>query len=277
MKGQHSETIRLRNSGVPMKQFSDFAFSGNSTKDMQAEDGRSTLVRNALLVTGASAVALGLWRRDRLGWPAVLGGSVLLARGAALKLPQEFSWEVSQTIDRPAADIMAYFRELKNWPLFMKPIRSEGANNFYIDQLDSIRWPEGAREGIARITDSSESSLRWKSEFGGQLHECSVELRPAPGDRGTEIHWRVRSKSRKALAAELLGMSSGTSGEQMARESLRALKQLLEAGEMATTDGQAHGRRGLKGRMERAVFRESVDEKPRRIQPHSVEQERAAS
>lgn len=44
------------------------------------------------------------------------------------------------------------------------------------------------------------------------------------------------------------------------RESLRHVKQLLEAGEIPTTIGQPVGRRGLKGAAMRVIYRERPSE-----------------
>jgi uncharacterized membrane protein len=260
------------------KQIVDFSSSEFSTTDTedQVKESSATM-RNALLVAGASAIAFGLWRRDRIGWPAVIGGSALLARGAVQKLPRESSCEVSQTIYRSPSEIFSYLREVKNWPAFMKPMKDDGPDNFYIGQQDTIHWSEGSRQWTGKITGSSESSLQWRSKSDGQVRECSIEWRPAPGDRGTEVRWRLRSKTPIAFLPELFRTGAGDSDEQMARESLRALKQLLEAGELATTDGQPHGDRGTKGKIERDLFHESRDEKRRGSQSVIAESQQAAS
>jgi len=53
------------------------------------------------------------------------------------------------------------------------------------------------------------------------------------------------------------------------RESLRHLKQLIEAGEIPTTAGQPSGARGIRGAAKRIVFREGPTEQ-------SIEQTRVA-
>jgi uncharacterized membrane protein len=217
----------------------------------------SQATRKALLAAGSSAIAFGLWkRRERVGWPAVLGGTVLLARGLAMVLPHESSCQVSQTINRSLSDVFAYCSEVKNWPAFMRNMH-ESFENFRLDGPGMIQPSEGSQQPkTATVGSSPDKSLQWTSKSDGQLHQGSLELHLAPGERGTEVHWRVHSIKPQRLVTELLRSGAGASMEQTARESLRALKQLLEAGELATTDGQPHGHRGLKGQIAGLVFRE---------------------
>ena len=69
----------------------------------------------------------------------------------------------------------------------------------------------------------------------------SVHFEDAGGDRGTRV--RVRLQYRPpggkigAAVARLLGRDAAT----QIREDLRRFKQLLEAGEIATTEGQPRG------------------------------------
>jgi uncharacterized membrane protein len=67
------------------------------------------------------------------------------------------------------------------------------------------------------------------------------ELRPAPGDRGTELHAVVHYVSRAPAA---LGATLRTATvDARLRETLRRLKTLIEARELPTTEGQPTGRR----------------------------------
>ena len=57
------------------------------------------------------------------------------------------------------------------------------------------------------------------------IRSLAVRFDPAPGDRGTEVHLRNEDRSAHATI----------------RECLRAFKQELEAGEVATNDRQPRG------------------------------------
>lgn len=256
--------------------------SGSMSDPMpeQRLNNSSGTKRNALLLAGGSALAYGLWKRDRIGWPMAVGGALLMVRAATTTSPCNSACQVSYTIGRPAAEIFAFWQDAKNWPLFMRGIKSAR-----LEDGNTVVWvlSENGVEGRSRITQTVPGKLmRWTSMIESRSYECELQLRPAPGNRGTEIQFRIESISPQNSVMQVLRRTSGHSMEQQARESLRMLKQLLEAGEVPTTDGQPHGSRGTKRKSERMMFRENVSEgrrPPRAIEIPSEqrEEQRAAS
>ncbi|TCI99695.1 hypothetical protein [Aeromicrobium sp. IC_218] len=75
------------------------------------------------------------------------------------------------------------------------------------------------------------------AELGDRI---DVRLRPAPGDRGTELSARLRSGAPRGSAGSRL---SGSDPEADLRSALRRAKQLLEVGEVLAVDPAPHGRR----------------------------------
>jgi uncharacterized membrane protein len=74
-------------------------------------------------------------------------------------------------------------------------------------------------------------------------HAGAVRFRPAPGGRGTEVRLDIEYDPPGAATLRLaVGRSIarlfGSATEYVVEEDLRRLKQLLEAGETATTRGQ---------------------------------------
>jgi hypothetical protein len=67
-----------------------------------------------------------------------------------------------------------------------------------------------------------------------------VEVSAAPGDKGTELRARLRSRKPEELLA---GRRSGQDPRQQLRSALREAKQLIEAGEVLRVDPVPHGRR----------------------------------
>jgi uncharacterized membrane protein len=65
---------------------------------------------------------------------------------------------------------------------------------------------------------------------------------PAPGDRGTEVHVRLDYKPPGGKAGAMVAKLFGDEPGQQVGDDLRRLKQMLEAGEVATTAGQPSGR-----------------------------------
>lgn len=216
--------------------------------------------RAAMLVAGTSALAYGILRKDGLRWPMLLGGAALVGTASAKAFPREMSCEVSCTINRPASEIYSYLHDSHNW----------------IDQLVSEKQ-KNQKSSVTLTGEQPDQSLSWQAG-DGRRYDVILRFQPAPGNRGTEVHAHVRTPSTTSLIAELFQSAGGQSLEQRTRESLRRAKQLLEAGEIATTDGQPHGTRGFKGKMQRAMLRENATEKrPQQTTAPNRDQELAAS
>jgi uncharacterized membrane protein len=83
----------------------------------------------------------------------------------------------------------------------------------------------------------------------GPLAELSdaveVQIRPAPGGRGTEVAARLRDGA-PAGTAEPVARIAGSDPRQDLRAALRQSKQLLETGEVLTPDEQPTTRRTLR-------------------------------
>ena len=221
----------------------------------------------AYLIAGSAAAAFGLSRRTWPGAAIALGGAALIARGITTSVDLEGACVVSQTIDRSADEIYQMIRSVPSWPSFVKSLHSaREENSFVVWQADV----DGKRlRGRVEIMDESPGQyIRFRTEDDDLLREISVELRKAPGERGTEVSVEINWVGYGMALQELFQSAAGTSSEQLAREGLRCLKQSLEAGEIATTVGQPHGARGLRGKMERVMLRESPVE-DQRIRPTS--------
>jgi uncharacterized membrane protein len=133
-----------------------------------------------------------------------------------------------------------FFRRLENLPRFMAFVDS-------VQPLDETRsrWagrsPSGSRlEWEAEILEDRPGDLlAWRSVAGAPVHHAgAVRFRPAPGDRGTEVRLEVEFEWPEAPLGRALAHVLGAATEYVAEEDLRRLKQILEAGETATTRGQ---------------------------------------
>jgi uncharacterized membrane protein len=235
----------------------------------------STVGRAAYAIAGLSGVLYGAWRRDRLGWPLLLGGGYFLYRAAVQKIPQENSIRLAQTVNRSADEIYSFWRDFQNWPLFM-----DGMDRVQSADSMTVAWTgeNGSIDGESAILEEQPGQLlRWLSRVENDEYEAAIELRPAPSNRGTEIYFHLLDRKPQTVVSQILRRATGDSMEQWGRESLRALKQLMEAGEVPTTDGQPHGSRGAKGKIERAVFREGVEEKKRQPRATRIPNQKLAA
>lgn len=159
--------------------------------------------------------------------------------------------ESSVTILRPPAEVYAFWRNFANLPRFMKHLES-------VDAITPVRshWRWRTLGGLIIEWDSEiiaeiqNRMISWQSLAGSDLNQAgSVWFKPAPPDAATEVHVLFRYKP---SGGRLLGSVSprlaeliGEDPEQILKEDLRYLRWLLEAGEVPTIEGQAHGSRGL--------------------------------
>jgi uncharacterized membrane protein len=131
-----------------------------------------------------------------------------------------------------------------------------------VERIDDRRshWiataPAGMRvEWDAEIVGHEpDRGLAWRSLPGSAVrHAGAVRFEPAPGGRGTIVRLRMAVHPPGGeIGARLAGLF-GESPLQAAREDLRRFKRLIETGEVPTTAGQPHGRRGPIGRLAASV------------------------
>ncbi|HEX4023302.1 MAG TPA: SRPBCC family protein [Steroidobacteraceae bacterium] len=154
----------------------------------------------------------------------------------------------SIVIDRPAEELYRFWRELTNLPRFMRYLRE-------VRVLDSERshWvsagPVGSSlEWDALITEDLPGELiAWRSAPDSPLHTSgSVRFERAPDGEGSIVRLQLRYQPPPgaigAAGAAVARLLAAISKQQLKGE-LRRFKQLIETGEVATTEGQSSGRR----------------------------------
>jgi uncharacterized membrane protein len=156
----------------------------------------------------------------------------------------DVSIEAAATIARPPDAVYGFFRQLENAPRFMAFIEA-----VQVKDAKRSRWvartPTGQiLEWDAEIIEDRPGELiAWRSDPGHLVHHAgAVRFRPAPGGRGTEVRLDVEYDPPGAAVGRAIARLFGSATEYMASEDLRRLKQILEAGETATTRGQPQGR-----------------------------------
>jgi uncharacterized membrane protein len=163
--------------------------------------------------------------------------------------------EASLTVGRPAQELYSYWRQLENLPRFMRHLESvsetgDGRSHWI------AKTPVGSRvEWDAEIVDEREGQLiSWRSLPGSQVHNTgSVLFETLPGGRGTMVRTTFElsppgGAPPGGAAGRLAGIATRALGpitKQQVHEDLRRFKNLMEAGEIPTTDGQPEGRRSL--------------------------------
>jgi uncharacterized membrane protein len=140
------------------------------------------------------------------------------------------------TINKPVAELYAYWRDLSNLPSFMDNVVS-------IASIDSQRshWvvkaPAGKTvEWDARITeDQPNALLAWTSEEGADVANSGrIEFRDA-GARGTVVIATIAYDPPAGAIGKLIAKMFQREPAIQARRDLRRFKQLMETGEIATS------------------------------------------
>jgi uncharacterized membrane protein len=236
-----------------------------------------------LAAAGGSILAIaGLRRRSPAGIAMIVGGAELLRRGITgycpmyealgfrtapkgqgaetTSLPYELGIRVDKsiTVDKPRAELFRFWRDFTNLPRFMENVESvrplENNRSHWI-----VKGPAGRHmEWDAVVHNEIENEMiAWRSLPGASVDSAgSVWFKDAPGGQGTEIKVELQyNPAAGALGALVAGLWGKEPGIEIEHD-LRQLKQVLEAGEVATTQGQPSGRaaaRAAKREKEREV------------------------
>jgi uncharacterized membrane protein len=194
----------------------------------------------------ALAGARGTRRRRALVATAAVAGvtavdvmcALRLSRGVRPRARAPVRVRKRILVNRPAADLYGFWRELGNLPRFMKHVETvqpsgDGRSHWV------VRVPFGGMlEWDAKIREDRPNELiAWRSLEGARVWNAgAVRFTPAPGGRGTvvmvEMQYRPPAGVAGALVATLVGREPG----QQLQEDLRRFKQLVETGEIANAE-----------------------------------------
>lgn len=151
----------------------------------------------------------------------------------------------SQTIQRPPREVYDHWRRLENLPAFMKHLESVAqqseTRSHWVAKLpagQSVAWD-------AEITtDVPGERIAWRSLEGSEITNVgTVQFRPAPGGRGTEVLVSLEYAPPAGVLGEAVAKLLADTPERQISAGLRSFKQIMEAGEVATTEGQPSGHR----------------------------------
>jgi uncharacterized membrane protein len=210
-------------------------------------------------ISGGVLALYGLTRRTPAGIALAAVGGELLYRGATGRChvyqaigvntagPGHYGIKVdaATTINRSPEELYRFWRVFENLPRFMKHLES-------VTRMDDRRshWVARAPGGKtvewdAEITDERENQLiAWRSQEGSQVDNVgSVRFDRAPGGRGTIVRVSLQYNPPGGIVGATLAKLFGEEPQQQISEDLRRFKQMMEAGEVPTTEGQPSGRR----------------------------------
>lgn len=215
------------------------------------------------IATGAVLAGIGLWRRGVLGTALAAEGAYLIYCGADdFRRPYQGRVRVAFTIAKDRQEVYAFVTNPENWNRFLYPMQvregSEGRLRLILGHPHILDY-----ESRFEVTDRKDGEyIAWASDAQMLEHRGVMHFDEAPAQQGTEVSVALEFKSPTRAMTHALASLRGWNPEQAMRESLRRLKQLLEAGEIPTTQGQPVGARGAKGSVMRLLYREPLREAP---------------
>ena len=218
-------------------------------------------------VLGAGLAVFGLTRRSSAGAIAAVGGGGLVYRSLSgqcplysalgvntakktqnpiVSVPHGEGIQVTKvvTINRSPEELYGFWRNFENLPNFMEHLESvkvlENGTSHWV-----AKAPAGASvEWDAVIHNEKPNELiAWRSVDGSEVDNAgSVEFSPAAGGRGTEVKVIINYKPPAGKLGAVVATLLGESPRVQLEEDLNRFKQLMEAGEIPTTEGQPSGK-----------------------------------
>lgn len=150
------------------------------------------------------------------------------------------------TVTASPEECYRLWRNFENFPRFMRHVESVqetgGGQSHW-----QVKAPGGtAVEWDAKITaDEPNRMLAWESLPGADIdNRGCVRFEAAPGGRGTIVNVEMRYAPPAGRIGAIAAKLTGEESQQQVRDDLRRFKQLIETGEIPTTEGQPAGRRG---------------------------------
>jgi uncharacterized membrane protein len=149
----------------------------------------------------------------------------------------------SITINRSAEDLYRSWRDFPDAPRFMRHVQSvrpTGDGRYHW----VAKAPLGSQvEWDAEITDDQPGRLiGWRSVPGSSFENSGrVHFQPAPPGRGTEVRLEIEYTPPGREVTAQLARLIGQAPEQLLAEDLRRFKQLMETGQIVTSEGVLQG------------------------------------
>jgi uncharacterized membrane protein len=214
---------------------------------------------------GGAALLIWGWRRrswmgvmlssagaDLLNWSCTghylhetLGFTELTSKGLRALVPHQLGIRVTRSVSihRPVDEVYRFFRDFKNLGRVLTHVNdireSDDKHSHWF-----VKGPGGMEvEWDAEIIEERPNELiSWRSIGSPDVESAgSVRFERAPGERGTFVRVSLNYLPPAGALGAAIAKLFGEEPEMQIKEDLRRLKQMLEAGEIASTEGQPAG------------------------------------
>lgn len=150
----------------------------------------------------------------------------------------------SVTIEKPADELYRAWRDIESAPRYMVDVdsvrRTDDRHSHWITKGPlgtTIEWDSEV------FRDEPGHLIAWKTLPGADVpHAGTVRFDPATGARGTVVTLAINYEPPGGAVGQAFAKLLGNDPDKNVRKDLRRFKQLMEAGELATTTGQPSGR-----------------------------------
>jgi len=193
-----------------------------------------------------SSIGKRLFKAPLIAGGVIAGAGVaymLLKGGKLSTVARDVHVETAILINRTPAELYAFWRNFANLPRFMKNLDS-------VQVFDNERshWTikglTGAKiEWDAEIYNEIPNQLiSWRStENADVVNAGTVRFIEAPSKRGTDVRITMNYNPPGGAIGSTVAELFGNKIESAIKDDLRRFKQLMEAGEVATIEGQPTG------------------------------------
>ncbi len=210
-----------------------------------------------LALLGAAFAAGGMPSRLTAAAAAVAGVTLLdiqagrrLARAAVGDRADQL--EAVVVIGRPREKVYRFWRDLGHLPRVMPQLVSVTEQNERRSHWVARTPGRATVAWDAEITEDRPGEvIAWRTLPGAAVpHTGAVRFSDASGGRGTAVRLTMGFDPPGGPVGALAASVFGAIPEQQMQNDLRRLKQLIETGEIPTTEGQPSGRRSGRTRRE---------------------------
>jgi uncharacterized membrane protein len=221
----------------------------------------SDLERWASLGAGCALTAFGLRHGKLTGLLAGGVGACLLYRGmtghchtyealgidtadhkerTSVPAQQGVKIERSMTINRPASELYAFWRQFENLPRVLRHLKA-----VRVDDAKRSHWTARGPFDMAiewdaeLINERTDELIAWRSLPGGDIETAgSIRFRPLGQGQGTEVDISLKYNPPAGQLGATLASWLGADLEQMLADDLEVFKQTMEWGPALTSKRQ---------------------------------------
>lgn len=226
--------------------------TGSNQPQASQPSNMSDTERWASLIGGSALVLTGLRQASLRGVLMALAGGGMVYHGAtgknsvkenlkeAIGIDKPIKVEKTVTINKSPEELYRFWHNFENLPTFMKHLKNvkviDNKRSHWIANApmgNSVEWDADI------INDQENKLIAWASVEGADVENSGfVRFQLAPAGRGTEVKVVIEYNPPGGTLGATIAKLFGEEPEQQVGDDLRRFKQLMEAGEIATVEGQ---------------------------------------